>query len=200
MAVAFGSLHALAFLLMADSRVEFVALVVPFLYGGLPVAFGIVALELMVTIALSTAVARALRYRRWLWLHRLGYLAIGLGVVHSLLGAMIDRHFAALWLAGLAVLVPTALIAALRFVPARFLTRIGVLKSDVAKPQLRVTVNNHRCHRYGICEAEAPGNFKITEDGRLRYERRPAPSERVPVRMAARACPMQAITLEERGQ
>jgi sulfoxide reductase heme-binding subunit YedZ len=136
----------------------------------------------------------------------LGYPAIGLGVAHSLLGAMIDNHLATLWLAGLAVLVPSALLAVLRFVPARFLTRFGLLKSEATQPQLlprtqlRVTVNNHRCHRYGICEAEAPRNFKITEDGRLHYDRRPPPNERVPVRMAARACPMQAITLEERGR
>ena len=26
-----------------------------------------------------------------------------------------------------------------------------------ADPELRVTVNNSRCHRYGICQAEADG-------------------------------------------
>jgi sulfoxide reductase heme-binding subunit YedZ len=67
----------------------------------------------------------------------------------------------------------------------------------VNAPRLIVSVDNHRCHRYGICEAEAPRSFRIADDGRLRYERRPVESEHKPVRMAARCCPMQAITLEE---
>jgi sulfoxide reductase heme-binding subunit YedZ len=68
----------------------------------------------------------------------------------------------------------------------------------LSAPKLLVSVDNHRCHRYGICEAEAPGSFEITDDGRLWYERRPVEGEHDPVRMAARCCPMQAITLEER--
>jgi ferredoxin len=49
-----------------------------------------------------------------------------------------------------------------------------------------------------MCEAEAPRSFAIVEDGRLRYEGRPDESEHDAVRMAARCCPMQAITLEVR--
>jgi sulfoxide reductase heme-binding subunit YedZ len=68
----------------------------------------------------------------------------------------------------------------------------------MTESELLVSVNNRHCHQYGICEAEAPGSFQITEDGRLRYERRPEPGEHEAVRMAARCCPMRAITLEER--
>ncbi|WP_329059599.1 ferredoxin [Amycolatopsis sp. NBC_01480] len=64
--------------------------------------------------------------------------------------------------------------------------------------RVRVSVDNHRCHRYGLCQTEAPAVFEIGQDGRLRYQRRPVDSERAPVLMAARCCPMQAITIEER--
>ena len=64
--------------------------------------------------------------------------------------------------------------------------------------ELLVSVDNHRCHRYGICQAEAPASFQVTEDGRLDYDRRPPAAARDHVLMAARSCPMQAIHLESR--
>jgi sulfoxide reductase heme-binding subunit YedZ len=64
--------------------------------------------------------------------------------------------------------------------------------------ELRVTVNNQRCHRYGICQAEADGVFALTVDGRLRYDSRPPASEHDRVLAAARYCPMQAIYVERR--
>ncbi|GLY66546.1 ferredoxin [Amycolatopsis taiwanensis] len=63
---------------------------------------------------------------------------------------------------------------------------------------LAVTVDNYRCHRYGFCQAEAPGNFDLAEDGRLDYDRRPPAPDRDRVLMAARCCPMQAIHVESR--
>jgi sulfoxide reductase heme-binding subunit YedZ len=67
-------------------------------------------------------------------------------------------------------------------------------------PELRVTVNNNRCHRYGICQAEAEGVFLLAHDGRLRYDSRPPASENEHVLAAARYCPMQAITVERRAR
>jgi sulfoxide reductase heme-binding subunit YedZ len=64
--------------------------------------------------------------------------------------------------------------------------------------QLRVSVDSHRCHRYGICQAEAPGSFEITRDGRLDYDPRPPARDRDQVLAAARGCPMQAIDVESR--
>jgi ferredoxin len=65
-------------------------------------------------------------------------------------------------------------------------------------PELRVSVDNNRCHRYGICQAEAAGVFLLTSDGRLRYDSRPPPDEHDHVLAAARYCPMQAIIVERR--
>jgi ferredoxin len=67
-------------------------------------------------------------------------------------------------------------------------------------PEVRVTVNNARCHRYGICQAEADGVFLLTSEGRLRYDSRPDASEHENVLAAARYCPMQAIIVERRAR
>lgn len=64
---------------------------------------------------------------------------------------------------------------------------------------LRVTVDNGRCHRYGICQAEAEAVFVLSSDGRLRYDPRPPAHERDNVLAAARCCPMQAIIVADRG-
>ena len=68
----------------------------------------------------------------------------------------------------------------------------------MSKHHLVVSVDNHRCHRYGICEAEAPEVFQLTADGRLDYRRRPPFGSRDDVLAAARCCPMQAIHVKTR--
>lgn len=72
------------------------------------------------------------------------------------------------------------------------------IRKTVRLPELRVTVNNNRCHRYGICQDEAGGVFLLAHDGRLRYDSRPPVEENDHVLNAARYCPMQAITVERR--
>jgi sulfoxide reductase heme-binding subunit YedZ len=61
-----------------------------------------------------------------------------------------------------------------------------------------VSVNNQRCHHYGMCQSEAGEVFQLTSDGRLHYDPHPPDQEREHVRMAERCCPMQAITITER--
>lgn len=63
--------------------------------------------------------------------------------------------------------------------------------------QFVVSVNNRRCHRYGICVMEAANVFALAEDGRLQFDAQPPNEEQEPARMAARMCPMQAIIIEE---
>jgi sulfoxide reductase heme-binding subunit YedZ len=57
----------------------------------------------------------------------MAYPALGLGVLHSFVGAWIDGSLAGLWLAGLAFLVPTMTLAVLRFVSPRVLKGIGLV-------------------------------------------------------------------------
>lgn len=68
----------------------------------------------------------------------------------------------------------------------------------MSKDKVTVTVDNYRCHRYGVCEAEAPGVFRLTADGRLAYRAQPEASHREDVLTAARNCPMQAIHVQTR--
>ena len=64
--------------------------------------------------------------------------------------------------------------------------------------RIRVDVNRNHCHRYAICEQEAPEVFRMRPDGRLEYLGSPNSEHRDAVRQAARVCPMQAISIEER--
>jgi sulfoxide reductase heme-binding subunit YedZ len=130
LALAFATLHALAFLFMQDEQVGPADLIVPLQDGGIPQAMGVVAVELMLAVMVSTAAQRFLRHRQWLWLHRLGYAAVALGVMHSFAGAMVDGHLAVVWLVGLVTLVPTALVVALRFLPGRLWTVAGLLRVE----------------------------------------------------------------------
>jgi ferredoxin len=66
-----------------------------------------------------------------------------------------------------------------------------------SSPKLRVSVNNRRCHRYGICQLEAESVFRIAEDGRLQFDAHPPVEQHESAKMAARMCPMQAIIVEE---
>ncbi|HEU5471617.1 MAG TPA: ferredoxin [Actinophytocola sp.] len=65
------------------------------------------------------------------------------------------------------------------------------------RTKIRVNVDNQRCKRYGICQAESPELFQLLEDGRLRYIRDPHTEDRAGAQAAARSCPMRAIKLQE---
>ncbi|QFZ24357.1 ferredoxin [Saccharothrix syringae] len=208
LALAFGSLHAFAFTLLELGAFSHLRLLVPFADGGLfRHALGILALELMLAIAFTAGLRKKIYYRKWLRLHQLAYAAVVLGVVHSWFGAIANGNLALLWLAGLTVLIPTATIAIARFLPPDVLVKLGMLEPEPGfEPEpdgaggsaLDISVDNERCHRYGICQAEAPGLFQLIDDERLRYERRPPPEQFAKARAAARACPMRAIELRER--
>ena len=80
---------------------------------------------------------------------------------------------------------------------------LGVFLDDVVPDThhevvIRVDLNHNHCHRFAICEQEAPEVFRLSADGRLHYRARPDREHREAVRQAARVCPMQAITIEER--
>lgn len=129
--LAFGCLHAAAFLFLNDVHFTATMLIVPLVNGGEPRwALGIVGTELMLAISISVGLQRFFRYRRWLWLHRLGYLAVAMTALHSFLGANQNGNLNELWLAGLTVLVPTVLLCLLRFMPPGALTGAGLVEEE----------------------------------------------------------------------
>lgn len=132
LALAFGGMHALAFLFLTDDHYDPLRLTVPMLHGGLPRhAAGIVGFELLLALALSSMVRRFMSYRRWLALHRFAYAAVALLLVHSLFGAIANGHLDALWLGGLTLLVPTVALVILRLAPPRALSGVGLVEEDV---------------------------------------------------------------------
>jgi NADPH-dependent 2,4-dienoyl-CoA reductase/sulfur reductase-like enzyme/ferredoxin len=80
------------------------------------------------------------------------------------------------------------LVATDAFAPAR-----PVLVPE-AEP-VRISVDNNRCHIYGICQQEAPEVFRISEGGSLHYTPAVPAELAAKARQAVRCCPMQAIAV-----
>jgi sulfoxide reductase heme-binding subunit YedZ len=214
--LAAGTTHAVVFLLLREQALSLQSVAVPF-SGRWRHGLGILGLELMIVITLTVGLKRFVSYRRWLRFHQLAYIAVGMVVAHSWFGAIANGHLAVLWLGGVTVLVPAGTLTVLRCLPPRFLIRTGLLGAapaaasagtqeyTVAPPaeangsatKLRVSVDNQRCKRYGICQAESPELFRLMEDGRLRYVRDADTEELAGAVAAARSCPMRAIQLQE---
>lgn len=73
---------------------------------------------------------------------------------------------------------------------------------DLPRPTLvpedapvRISVDNNRCHIYGICQQEAPEVFRISAGGSLHYTRAVPAEFAAKARQAVRCCPMQAVTI-----
>jgi sulfoxide reductase heme-binding subunit YedZ len=128
----FGVIHAMAFLFLTTGAWSLPRLLIPLLPGTLlRHTLGIVGLELMLAIGITAGVYRWISYRRYLWLHRLAYPAVGITAVHSVFGAWANGHLAVLWLAGITLLVPAILLTVLRFLPHHTLERIGLVEEQV---------------------------------------------------------------------
>ncbi|WP_344439342.1 FAD-dependent oxidoreductase [Kitasatospora nipponensis] len=78
----------------------------------------------------------------------------------------------------------------LEFAPEEFLPKLV----GESKP-VKVSVDNNRCHIYGICQQEAPEVFRIAEGGSLHYTGNVPADLAAKARQAVRCCPMQAIAI-----
>ena len=67
-----------------------------------------------------------------------------------------------------------------------------------APERVRVAVHNGHCHKYAICQQEAPEVFTLRSPTRLVYDTAPPAEQTLKVRQAARLCPTQAITVDPR--
>jgi ferredoxin/DMSO/TMAO reductase YedYZ heme-binding membrane subunit len=214
--LATGFTHAVVFVLLREQSLSVAGVLLPF-SGKLRHTLGILGLEIMLAITVAVALKRMVRYRNWLRFHQLAYAAVAMVVVHCWFGAIANGHLAVVWLGGITMLSPAVTLTALRFIPPRLLIRAKLLVpapattgpqmsiiDPAAAPSLgtnggkvQVSVDNQRCKRYGICQAESPQLFQLMADGRLRYVRDPDTGSRAEAQAAARSCPMQAIHLQE---
>ncbi|MEU4768170.1 ferredoxin [Actinosynnema sp. NPDC023794] len=201
-AVVVAGAHGVSFLLLDNGSLAAYQLLVPLVGGGeVRHALGVVGLELMLAASVTAALQRTVFYRDWLRLHRLAYVGVWLGAMHAWLGASASGHVAVVWLGGITVLMPAVTLTVLRFLPPRLLVRIGVIEADPPPVQeeptgVRVAVDHGRCRHYALCQAQAPGVFRVLDDGRLRYARNPDADQAPQVRAAARVCPMRAIRVD----
>ncbi|MFD9128170.1 FAD-dependent oxidoreductase [Kitasatospora sp. NPDC059571] len=101
---------------------------------------------------------------------------------------------APLWPAPIPVPLPASVPTA---APVRVEPPGPVRPGPVPETQpVKVSVDNRRCHIYGICQQEAPEVFTISKGGSLHYTANvPAPLA-ARARQAARCCPMQAIAVQ----
>ena len=215
--IAAGVTHAVVFLLLREQGLNVAGIMIPF-GGRFRHGLGILGLELMIAIVFATGLKNFVNYRRWLRFHQLAYPAVAMVVVHSWFGAIANGHLAVTWLGGVTALTPAITLTALRLTPPSLLIKAGLLSpapkaappsmSDIVPSgsmnghvrngrKVTVSVDNQRCRRYGICQAESPDLFQLLADGRLRYVRDPENGKRAGAQAAARACPMQAIQLQE---
>jgi methionine sulfoxide reductase heme-binding subunit len=125
--LAFAFSHVISFLFLRAEIFTAVEVFVPF-NGGVQLrhTMGILAFEGMLAASIAVGFRRWLSYRQWLGIHRLAYIAFGLGVVHAWTGAYNNGTLSGLWLLGITFLVPTLTVILLRFLPARTLTSSGL--------------------------------------------------------------------------
>ncbi|MFI9455942.1 ferredoxin [Amycolatopsis sp. NPDC052450] len=200
--LATGVVHGLSYLFLDDDSFGVLALLIPFAGGGVARhAAGVVGLELFIAVSVTAALGRRANGRGGQRFHQAGYFAVGLLAIHSWLGASANGQLAAVWLGGITVLTPAVVLTVLRVLPPRTLVRLGLLEGETGRAErVRISVDDKKCHRYAICQAEAPQVFQLQGDGQLRYLRKPGAKQVPLVQAAARACPMRAIRLQGAGR
>jgi len=196
-----GVVHAAAQLAVPapHGKVGWVDELVPFAndHDPIGIGMGVLALELMISFALSVLVQRRLGYHRWRTLHSLAYFAFTLAAGHVLVSgtdinglAWVRIAIVAGW--AIAMGAGIATFPGMAKLPRRLLDRFfgQARASDVT-----VNVDAIRCARFGFCEHEAPGIFSLRSDGRLAY-RSSVPADQADAAMqAAMVCPARAISL-----
>lgn len=200
--LALGLTHALAQLAVPGGPIRLVDQFIPFINPSDPVGIGlgVVALEAMVAMAITSVVQRRFGFHRWRALHVTAYTAYSLLTGHVLISgsdvapAHVWGPVIGAWLVTTAAGVATMLSARGTF--AQIASRLG--RPD---PRGRVTVGVDpvRCARFGFCEQAAPEVFSLLGDGMLTYRPVAEPGQADAVAEAARVCPARAIVLSRQA-
>ncbi|HEU5471509.1 MAG TPA: ferric reductase-like transmembrane domain-containing protein [Actinophytocola sp.] len=127
--LAFIAAHSLSYLMLQADPYTMTRLLIPFYAGGpLYTGLGILAFECLLVVVIATGMRRFMSNQRWLFVHRLAYVAFVLGILHALLTAMANGHVAILWLGGITLLIPTLAVIAVRVMPAKALATTGLIE------------------------------------------------------------------------
>jgi ferredoxin/DMSO/TMAO reductase YedYZ heme-binding membrane subunit len=213
-ALAFLATHIVANVVAPAGGLSWWSATVPYAGTGTAISLGVLGTELDLVVAASTWFRRRFSHHAWHRVHLLAYPAYGLSITHVVVaGSDVRQPVLAALLAVTAVVVvlaslvrgAPALSAPARSAPARSARahHPGRARSAAASTPgtltIRVDVDHAHCGRFAVCQQEAPEVFQLSRDGRLRFERRPEARHRDAVRQAARMCPMQAISIDERA-
>lgn len=195
-----GVVHALVQLAAPGGTVRLIDEVVPFTNPSDPVGigFGVIALELMLAIALSVLIQRALGYHRWRRMHTLAYVAYVLLVGHLLISGSDTGSFP-VRLGIVLTLVVVALAASATKIAQASRRRSTGGEGGAPARDAVMSVDPSRCLRYGFCVQEAPALFRLQSDGRLSYRAAVPPEMVEDAVRAADACPARAVMLRRRG-
>jgi methionine sulfoxide reductase heme-binding subunit len=117
--LAFGCIHAIAYVFQTGEHFSYVNAVIPMVNGGEPeVAFGIVGLELGLAVAVSIWFQRKLGYRRWHVIHYLAYVSFALSLLHTITASAEVQALGLLGIAVLGIAAAPILLFVLRLLPA----------------------------------------------------------------------------------
>jgi ferredoxin len=194
-----GVVHTGAQISVGAGTVGAIDMVVPFTNKVDPIGigFGVIALEVMISLAVSVLLQRKLGYSRWRGLHSFAYLAFTLLAAHLLISGSEVSSIVFVWVP---VVITWVTAVVVWMATTRQGTKIPRKMGERAGDRLRaqqatVNVDPNTCVRFGFCEHEAPEVFQLRSDGRLAYQPT-VPDEQIDaVIQAARVCPARAIML-----
>lgn len=205
-ALAFITTHVVANVAAPAAGLSIWAAIIPYAGTGTAISLGVIGLELTLVAAASSWFRRLLSYRAWHRVHLLAYPAYGLSILHvvvagsdvrePLLAALLAVTFVLVALVVMARVGPSLAVAVRSAGTKGRRKGAGSRASDALT--IRVDVDHSHCGRYAMCEQEAPEVFQMSAGGRLRFQHSPDVRHRDAVRQAARVCPMQAISVDER--
>ena len=205
-ALAFIATHVVANVVAPAAGLSIWAAIVPYAGTSTAISLGVIGLELTVVAAASNWFRRLLSYRAWHRVHLLAYPAYGLSILHVVVaGSDVREPLLAALLAVTFVVVALVVVARIGPSLAVAVRPAGVKGHPEAAGSrttdaltIRVDVDHLHCGRFAMCQQEAPEVFQVSS-GRLRFQHSPDPRHLDAVRQAARVCPMQAISVEERA-
>lgn len=205
MGLALGIVHALTQLAAPTTTIQWWDEFIPFIneVDPLGTGLGVLGLELLIAVTVSTMAQRMLGTNRWRSLHATSYLAFTMVSAHVLIsGAEVTLWPDYTWVAiliigGWAITVTLGLFTVVRpkWLFPREAQQTAIAAEVGPDSEVQIHVDPLKCTRFGFCEHEAPALFRTRSDGNLNHQSSVGPDQMGAAVQAARGCPARAITL-----